>query len=288
MHKQLTQFAKPMVEKFPQAAIAVRFLRDNFKLLSKAKKTPMGFKLIGNQAMEQGLFEPEETQIIKKILKHTEIFINVGANIGYYCCLALQNNKRTIAFEPIGTNLRYLYKNIKANQWENGIEIFPLALSDKVGVTEIFGWGTGASLIEGWAGIPSHYKTFVPTNTIDNIIGHRFQDKSCFILVDVEGAERPLLEGATKIFSRKRKPIWMVEISISEHQPEGVSINPDFASTFQIFWDKGYEAWTAESDMRPVGPDDIQRITEQGTNIFDTHNFIFVEKGTLKEFLGSI
>jgi hypothetical protein len=49
--------------------------------LENPKETPMGFKLAGNRTMQQGKFEPEETEIVRKILPKVDIFINVGANI---------------------------------------------------------------------------------------------------------------------------------------------------------------------------------------------------------------
>jgi len=52
--------------------------------------------------------------------------VNVGANTGYYCCLALDRNKYVIAFEPINLNVKYLLRNIKANNWDDRIEVYPM------------------------------------------------------------------------------------------------------------------------------------------------------------------
>lgn len=152
MKKKIIRLAKPIVERFPKLAMIYRSVRDSWQTYEEPKETPMGFKLVGNQSMQKGQFEPEETQIVKKIVSFVDVVINVGANIGYYCCIALSQRKYVIAFEPINLNLRYLLRNIKANNWESLIEVYPMALSDKVGVIEIYGGGTGASLVEGWAG----------------------------------------------------------------------------------------------------------------------------------------
>jgi hypothetical protein len=58
--------------------------------------TSLGFKFIGNKSMMNSLFEPCETEIVKKIFPKVNLFINVGANIGYYVCLALYNKKKVI------------------------------------------------------------------------------------------------------------------------------------------------------------------------------------------------
>ena len=123
IEKLMKKYAIPLAVKFPKIAAAYRYIRDNRRLLHEPKETPLGFKLIGNKAMENGVFESEETELVKRILPEVDIFINIGANIGYYCCIALQQGKFTVAVEPVSRNLHYLYKNMKANNWDNSIEI---------------------------------------------------------------------------------------------------------------------------------------------------------------------
>ena len=80
-------------------------MRGNRFLFVEPEETPMGFKFIGDKNMEKGIFESEEVKIVEKCLEKTDIFINVGANIGYYCCIALKHKIFTIAFEPIELQL---------------------------------------------------------------------------------------------------------------------------------------------------------------------------------------
>jgi FkbM family methyltransferase len=287
MKKQLIRAAKPIIERFPKLAMTYRYMRDSWQIYEEPQETPMGFKLVGNESMQEGTFEPEETQIVKQLLSHVDVVINVGANIGYYCCIALAQEKYVVAFEPINLNLRYLLRNIKANNWESRIEVYPIALSNKVGVIEIYGGGTGASLVKGWAGTPEQYVTLVPSTTLDNALGARFQGKKCFMLVDIEGAEQLMLEGSSLFIDMQPRPVWMVEISISEHQPKGVRINPNLSSTFHIFWNSGYEACTADRQCRLIHPDEIEQIVKSGIDTLNTHNVLFIEKGRRHEFLNA-
>jgi len=110
MIKKIIRLVKPLVEHFPQLAMTYRYVRDNWQIYEEPRVTPLGFKFVGNQLMQNGQFEPIENAIVKKILPFIDIVINVGANIGYYCCLALNNDKYVVAFEPISLNLRYLLK----------------------------------------------------------------------------------------------------------------------------------------------------------------------------------
>ena len=57
--------------------------------------------------------------------------------------------KKVIAFEPDYTNQQILLQNVHANKWGDNFTLYPLALSNKVGIRKIYGGGTGASLIKG-------------------------------------------------------------------------------------------------------------------------------------------
>lgn len=270
---------KKILKYFPNL---IKFLRNSRDLLdqnSPAKLTKWGFTLAGNDSMSSGIFEPEETILVTKLLDEVDHFINVGANIGYYICHALNKNKTVTAVEPVTRNLHYLLQNIKANGWESKSEVFPIALSESNSILNIWGGNTGASLIQGWASIPDNYVTQVPVLTLDRIIGNTIDNKRTLILVDIEGAEYFLLLGAKKILDNKPKPIWLIEISITEHQPKGVQINPNLLKTFQILWDCGYQSFTANEELREILPHEVNDILNSGLDSIRSDNFIFIERG---------
>jgi FkbM family methyltransferase len=287
MRRWLIGLVQPIVKHFPNLLMLYRFMRHNYRIQEVPAYTSMGFKMIGSQSMQEGKFEPEETEIARTIIPNADIVINVGANIGYYCCLALSYGKYVVAFEPINFNFQYLLRNIKANSWESQIEAFPIALSNQPGIIEIYGDGVVASLVKGWADTPEQYATLVPCSTLDNTLGSRFNNKKCFIIVDIEGAELLMLKGANSFICQEPKPIWMMEISISELQPKGISINPNLLSTFQFFWNNGYESWTADKRCQLVHPDEIENIVISANDTLGTHNFLFIEQGKKKDFFGA-
>lgn len=271
--KSLISVAKVLVNQFPGMAMLYRNIRDQLDFSDAPIATPWGFKLAGNSMMAQGDFEPDETKLIRQLLQDADVFVNVGANIGYYCCHALSIGKPIIAFEPIHRNLRYLCKNIKINNWTNA-EIFPIALSNQVGILEIYGSNTGASVIKGWANIPEDYVTLVPVSTVDIVLGDRLKNKKVLVLVDVEGAEQWMLEGAKTLLNNIPKPVWVVEINSEEHQPKGVKVNPQIENTFKIFFDNGYRAFVCDQLMKEVTMQDVSLVAS-GDRKFETHNFIF-------------
>jgi FkbM family methyltransferase len=241
--------------------------------------TRFGFKFNGNDEMANGSFEVFETNLLIKIFPKVDYVVNIGANIGYYVCHALKNKKKVFAFEPLEGNLRQLLRNIKYNNWEDNCEVFPLALSNKISIIDMYGGGTGASLIKGWAGTSLSDVTLVPCSTLDNVLGNRLDGENILIIVDIEGAENMMLEGATRLLDMNPKPIWLVEISQQEHQPKGRRINPQILETFEKFWDRGYESITADNFLRNISKEEVKKIIENRTDTLGTHNFLFYEKG---------
>ena len=150
---------------------------------------------------------------------------------------------------------------------------FFINVGDTADVLDIWGGGTGASLIKGWANIPAYHVTQVPILTLDRIVGKEIYDKKALIVVDIEGAEYMLLQGAGAVIKNGVKPIWMIEITTTEHQPN-LEMNKYFRKTFELFFENGYEAFTADDARQQIKKSDLDLI-ESRELILTTHNFIF-------------
>jgi FkbM family methyltransferase len=233
-----------------------------------------GFKFLGNDAMVAGVFEIDEVRIIHELLPKVHRFVDVGANIGYYTCIARQLGKPCIAFEPLQSNLMALFANLQANNWLD-TEIWPIGLADHIGMALIFVSGGFASLIRGWAKQLNPIGTTICINTLDNVMGERFADERLFVKIDVEGLEMAVLRGAQVFFSRALKPILLIEISLSQNHPE---TNKDYFSTFKFFWDRGYRLVTADAKMREVTQKDVESWVRQGSCNWDIHNWLALPK----------
>jgi len=242
--------------------------------------TPLGFKLVSGfhpayKLMREGKFEIEETAIISRLLAHADVFVDVGANLGYYTCLASQRGKQVVAFEPQPQNLNCLMRNVMVNGYEQQVEIFPLALSNRPGLLTLYGAsGPSASLIKGWAGYSANYKQLIPVSTLDVVLNTRFVDKQLFIKIDVEGAEYQVLAGAQAVLSRARKPVWLLEVCLQEFHPSG--LNPDFSKVFDLFWDKGYQAFTATEPAKLVTKQDVAAWMKTRSTNSGAFNYVFI------------
>jgi len=283
MLQSLARSMRPLVERSPRLASAWRHYRDMAHMLRSPVRTPFGFDFVGHPAMEAGIFEPDEVRVVRRLLRGADVLINVGANVGYYCCFALQAGCRVVAIEPVPNNLQYLYRNLLLNGWSEQAEVQPVAAGERRGLVDIFGGGTAASLLAGWAGIPGHYRQTVPLARLDDLVGGRFDAQQCFILIDVEGAELGVLKGATSLLHAVRKPVWMIEVSIDEHFPGGVKINPNLQQTFDLFEQADYGAWSVGSVLRVLDYDEVRAVVRTGINTLPGHNFVFAEKGVLHD-----
>lgn len=246
----------------------------------KVRSTPMGFDMIGgnsrhHKAMQAGTFERLEVDWLQDMLPKVDVFVDVGANIGYFSCIARALGKHVVSVEPLPANLALLLQNVTANEGPP-VEIFPVALASEPGVAKLYGLSsTGASLLSNWAGAPSSVARLIPVNTLDNLLENRFLNNDLLVKIDVEGYEYQALCGAIKILDRKRKPVWLVEITHSQYHPAGE--NPFFRKTFELFWSRGYRCCVlTDSGVKRVVIDDFEGLykLEREGHI----NFIFSEQ----------
>ena len=256
-----------------------RDIADTYLLTKKRKRlTPWGFVLVGGSsqhhlAMQQGSFEPEETRLFIDCLRETDVFVDVGANIGYYSAIARHSKKHVICVEPLAANLEFLYATFAENKW-NDVEVFPMGAGESPSIARLYGAsGTGASLLQNWAGASRTFRRVIPLTTIDILLAGRLERERIFIKIDVEGLEYEALLGAQKTLGMAPKPTWMVEITLNEYHPQGM--NPHYLQIFELFWKHGYIATTADARRRTVNRGDVEKWTLQGNSDSGVINYVF-------------
>ncbi|HET9717983.1 MAG TPA: FkbM family methyltransferase, partial [Pseudolabrys sp.] len=168
----------------PSAGHVYRLMRDKRAAMAPPIQTKFGFKFSGNRLMADGEFETEEVEVFLKYLKNSVACIDIGANVGFYTCLAAAHGKKVIAVEPLTSNLTALYQNIVVNGFED-VEVFPVALANGPGISRLHGHNTGASFLPGWAGASEASYELVPVSTLDLIVNTRFTGQTVLIKMDV-------------------------------------------------------------------------------------------------------
>jgi FkbM family methyltransferase len=261
-----------------------RDIYDSYLAPSLAPKpTPLGFMLGGlgsqhHRAMQDGSFEPAEVRCLTQLMQRADVFVDVGANIGYYTCLARSLGKCAIAIEPMRNNLRCLLRNLQTNGWTD-TEVIPTGVSDRIGIATLYGASsTGASLIDQWAGAPSSIHRLIPVSTLDAVLGERFPGSRLLIKVDVEGLEHQVLAGSGNLLRREVKPVWLIEITHHEYYPGGR--NPFFEDVFRSLWEHGYESFLLHQErLRSVSASDVARWTSQGHTDTPAISYVFAPPG---------
>ena len=238
------------------------------------RDTPHGFRLAGNKVMNSADFEPAETRFIAAQLARAAVFVDIGANIGFYSCLARKAGAHVIAIEASRDNVECLLFNLVANGWDD-VEVVPVGLADRIGIALLHGGGTGASLLPDWAGASAATGRSIPLTTLDTVMGRRFEHQALLVKVDVEGAELGVVQGATAVLTRQPRPVWLLEICLTEHHPAG--LNPDFERTFEAFWRHGYEATSLLEDgtRRVVTPAHVGRWVANREREFGYVSYVF-------------
>jgi FkbM family methyltransferase len=249
-----------------------RLLRDATNR-RRSIQTRYGFALAGDPSMTRPEWEADEIEAFLALVKTHDVVLDIGANVGFYSCLAARCGKPTVAFEPSSRNLKFLYKNL----WENhctDVEIFPLGLGRHCGLGRIYGFGGISSFVPDWAQARESESTLAPLTTLDTIAAGRFKDRKLLIKMDVEGFEMEVLAGAPETLDRHPKPTWLVEILLSSAVIPG-GISKTFAETFEVFWKHGYRSNKLDSLLTPAEPADVQRWVANNSVDLNTHDFLF-------------
>ena len=250
-----------------------RLTRRHLKKISV--NTPFGFKFLGPSVMQDGSFEVTETKILIKLFYQADIFVNVGANFGYYICMARNMGVRSIAIEPIPINQRILKQNLIENSWDQNVILHPIACGNSNGNVTIYGEGTGASIIPGWAQNPSRLKHIVPMNKLDNILSNEKVTSKSVILIDVEGFEFDVLRGAENILGSPDKPVIMLESGLTDHRSEG-GLNLKFLEIFKFIVKNGYRVFNVKDINFEITQELIEKNIEQNEDKLGTHNFLII------------
>jgi FkbM family methyltransferase len=138
--------------------------------------------------------EPPVYDLMLSILKKDDVFVDVGANIGYYTILAAKLGAHVIAVEPVPETAKVLMLNLKLNGVKNVVVVNKAA------------WDKREKLLinipKGFYGYASVYKRhfsqtikmMVEGFPLDDIL-KGFSRNIKLIKIDVEGAEYRVIKG---------------------------------------------------------------------------------------------
>jgi FkbM family methyltransferase len=164
-----------------------------------------------------GYYEPITMLTAQELVRTTDVFIDVGANIGFYSLAlsASQPGLRVVAFEPNPKNFRLLQANARLNQFEQ-LACLPLAVSDTARTADLYlsPSDMSASLEQDFEPAPGAALK-VTTTSLDAYLARSPLPGRLVIKVDVEGHEAALFKGAEKTIAL-RKPEIITEVTLHQ------------------------------------------------------------------------
>lgn len=206
----LTTAIKTKVFKFGVVSGEITSDYRGVKLTLPAKDVIIAPGLMG------GFYEKIELDVFERLAAISTTIVDVGANIGLYCCIAADRAPaagKVVAFEPVPENLGYLRRNLEGNELAARVVVEEQAVGQASGKIEIY-------LLEGSTVrhsasaknvLNSSTSITVPTVSLDDYAEQEFQGRPIDLLkVDVEGFESAVLRGARRVL-HEDKPSLFIE-----------------------------------------------------------------------------
>lgn len=166
----------------------------------------------------QGTFETGTTTMLEKLVRPTDVVLDIGANIGWFTVIItkLLNTGVCHAFEPQPAVYERLARTCARNQLGSRVILNQLALGNHKGSVELYSFrslGSGHSSMSR-LGRDDYSSATVPMVTLDAYLESRNLPEVDIVKIDVEGAEMGVLRGAQKLLAGPKPPIWIIEMNV--------------------------------------------------------------------------
>ena len=199
------------------------------------------------------------------------VFIDIGANYGYYTVKFATDCSQVICFEPVSSTHRILAENIKSNQLSN-VTTHKLGLSNENGELTINLYSSSGNNSIFERNIPDEHPLKkigiekIQLETLDELLQTQNNIAPDIIKIDVEGAELKVLEGAAATISAFQ-PTIVIEYS------ETTSIDAGYnrEKMLEKFRLPGYVVYGIAED-----PNDFRLIAEKDFASEQISNLIIV------------
>lgn len=161
-------------------------------------------------ALNFGGYETEELSLCRALLPRGGVFVDVGANIGWYAAhlAALDRSARVYAFEPVPTSRGFLARTVARNGLDN-VTVEPMAVSDREGELTLYVDETiaGAASEHPTAYAQSSSAVRARSTTLDAYFAGGAA-RLDLVKLDVEGGELAALRGARSVIARDRPAVF--------------------------------------------------------------------------------
>lgn len=189
--------------------------------------------LVQQTILLDGLWDEALTGLIETTLKPDDVFVDVGAHVGYFTLLASRQvgpAGSVLSIEPNPVALEQLRRNVERSHLRN-VQVAHTACGDSHDAVRLYlhteSNSSMASLspdnATGGAAVD------VPCTTLDDLGKDRGITRVTLVKIDVEGAELSVLRGMERIL-REMRPVIVLEME--PHLLEGFGTSPDSLRMF--------------------------------------------------------
>jgi FkbM family methyltransferase len=194
-------------------------------------------------------FEPAETIFVRNTVQKGDVFLDIGANLGYYTVLAaylVGETGHVLSFEPMQDLFDSLQRSIRRNGFEDWVQTFNVALGYKECVAfveycpETDNWG-GPRFLAHRDLLPGHAMAEVQVKRLTDIFT---LGRLNFIKMDVEGAEPWVISGCSDLLQQFR-PIILSEVNPTALDRVSKASATDYLRQMH---DLGYDCYKLESN----------------------------------------
>ena len=199
-------------------------------------------QFVSRRLREEGVWEPYETSLLVAFLQPGDVFVDVGANIGYFSILAASvvgASGAVFAFEPDPDNCRLLRASAGLNGLESGITLVEAGLSDAAGAGQLYLSEDNLGDHQIYAATESRCSVPITLYHGSDFLGQRLQ-RMDLLKVDTQGSEYQVMAGLLPLLqSLPQTPRMMIELtpySLREAGATGRALIELLATLGQPLW----------------------------------------------------
>ena len=179
-------------------------------------------ELIGQPIIATHAYEPHVTAMLQAELRPDSVFVDIGANMGWFSLLAASiiTTGRVIAIEPNWANVQLLYRSLLQNDFRH-VTLYPCAITAAPTILEL-----QHTRSNGRVAAPTAISQWVEYSQgirLDDLLAA--EPKIDVIKMDIEGHE-PIALGGMLTILRQHRPVFLTEF-----HPHAIQTNANASPT---------------------------------------------------------
>ena len=218
----------PVIVFISDAFLAAK-LKEKSAISINGKKIFLSTPNFLNRYRHKTFFTKEpETLTWMDSFEENAVFYDIGANVGLYSIYAaMKKDVQVFCFEPSFFNLEFLARNIYINKLTDRISIFPVALNDKVSISNFqltsTEWGGALSTFEkGFDDSGNKIQSKFIYNTIGFDLDHLVEVTKIpfpeYVKIDVDGLEHFIIGGAQNVIKKAKSVLIEINDNFEEQR----------------------------------------------------------------------